>query len=105
MTIITPDDRAAEAARAPGGAGTPQVAAAAPSTDEAGFSAAVDLAAVVAAVCRSRPDVPVELVRAEVDQAAWGFRDATIVAYLPVLIERRVRLHLRLEWPPASSGT
>jgi len=64
----------------------------------------VDIGAVVAAVRRARPDVPIDVIRTEVDRSAWGFREATIPNYLPVLIERRVRLHLRLEWPPPEPG-
>ncbi len=95
MTIITPDDRATPA-RGPVVTGAPVPHA---PLDAVGSRQAVDLDAVGDKVQNARPDVPAEVIRAAVAQAAWGFRDATIPTYLPVLIERRVRLHLRLEWP------
>jgi hypothetical protein len=72
--------------------------------DPRGGDETLDLEAVAAEVGRTRPDVPGSAVRAAVDRAARAFRDATIATYLPVLIARRARLHLRLEWPPAAGA-
>src|SRR5206468_3795917 len=106
MTIIAPDGPAAPPAASSGvvPAGPERAGAALPEpvvsvrgrlVPGAAITDGVDVEAVVAAIRRAQPDVPLGVVRAAVDRAVWSFREATIPNYLAVLIERRVRLHLR----------
>jgi len=56
----------------------------------------VDLDAIAASIAQRHPDVPVETIEAEVSEAAHGFSGATVLDFLPVLIERAVRQRLRV---------
>jgi hypothetical protein len=106
MTIIAPDGPAAPPAASSGvvPAGPERAQAALPEpvvpaggrlVPGAAVTDGVDVEAVVAAIRRAHPDVPLGVVRAAVDRAVWSFRGARIAHYLPVLIERQVRLQLR----------
>lgn len=56
----------------------------------------IDVEEMARTLHRRYPDVPLDVLRREVSDAARAFRDAKVLNYIPVLIERRVRHDLHL---------
>ncbi len=55
----------------------------------------VDLESITANLQKANPGTPFAVIETEVGEAAHRYRDATVADFLPVLIERQVRAHLR----------